>query len=72
VARDPQAVKDRIGYMAPGFGLYSDLSVDEKYGFLRRPVRCHSADRAKLLPESAPHDAHEPFRSGAPACSPAE
>src|SRR5438128_8822018 len=29
VKREPEAAKDRIGYMAQRFGLYSDLSVDE-------------------------------------------
>src|SRR3981081_230933 len=32
-AREPQAVKDRIGYMAQRFGLYGDLSVDENMNF---------------------------------------
>ncbi|HRY89010.1 MAG TPA: ATP-binding cassette domain-containing protein, partial [Rubrivivax sp.] len=29
VARQPQAVQDRIGYMPQRFGLYEDLSVQE-------------------------------------------
>src|SRR5579863_7628577 len=33
VAREPQAVKDRIGYMAQRFGLYADLTVDENINF---------------------------------------
>ena len=33
VARDTQAVKDRIGYMAQRFGLYQDLSVQENMDF---------------------------------------
>src|SRR5580658_11382443 len=33
VAKDPQSVKDRIGYMAQRFGLYSDLTVDENMEF---------------------------------------
>src|SRR5579863_10594833 len=33
VVREPQAVKDRIGYMAQRFGLYTDLSVDENINF---------------------------------------
>ncbi|HLV00418.1 MAG TPA: ABC transporter ATP-binding protein [Acidobacteriota bacterium] len=33
VARETQRVKDRIGYMAQKFGLYSDLTVDENIRF---------------------------------------
>ena len=33
VAREAQAVKDRIGYMAQRFGLYGDLTVDENMAF---------------------------------------
>src|SRR5512135_975350 len=33
VVREPQAVKDRIGYMAQRFGLYLDLSVQENMDF---------------------------------------
>ena len=33
VARESQAVKDRIGYMAQRFGLYVDLTVDENMTF---------------------------------------
>jgi len=33
VAREPQAVKDQIGYMAQRFGLYSDLTVAENMSF---------------------------------------
>jgi drug efflux transport system ATP-binding protein len=32
-ARESQAVKDRIGYMAQRFGLYQDLSVEENMNF---------------------------------------
>src|SRR3982751_1181706 len=32
-SREPQAVKDGIGYMAQRFGLYADLSVDENMDF---------------------------------------
>ncbi len=31
VAREPQAVKDQIGYMAQRFGLYGDLTVQENW-----------------------------------------
>src|SRR6476620_7101692 len=33
VAREPQAVKDQIGYMAQRFGLYGDLTVNENMAF---------------------------------------
>src|SRR2546427_7697934 len=33
VAREPQAVKDRIGYMAQRFCLYAEPSGDEKMDF---------------------------------------
>jgi ABC-2 type transport system ATP-binding protein len=33
VAREPERVKSRIGYMSQAFGLYRDLSVDENLEF---------------------------------------
>src|SRR6476660_4335147 len=33
VLREPQAVKDHIGYMAQRFGLYADLTVEENMQF---------------------------------------
>jgi len=33
VAHEPDAVKDRIGYMAQRFGLYADLTIDENMAF---------------------------------------
>src|ERR1700676_5433379 len=33
VARESQAVKDQIGYMAQRFGLYQDLTVEENMVF---------------------------------------
>jgi drug efflux transport system ATP-binding protein len=33
VAREPEAVKQRISYMPQRFGLYEDLTVDENLGF---------------------------------------
>ncbi len=33
VSREPQAVRERIGYMAQKFGLYQDLTVEENMAF---------------------------------------
>src|SRR5258706_4701976 len=51
VAREPQAVKDRIGYMAQRFGLYTDLSVDENMDFYADLFGVSRADRVKMMPE---------------------
>jgi ABC-2 type transport system ATP-binding protein len=63
VARDPQAVKDRIGYMAQRFGLYSDLSVDENMYFYADLFGVTPAARAKLLPDLLRMTRMEPFRA---------
>jgi ABC-2 type transport system ATP-binding protein len=62
VAREPQAVKDRIGYMAQRFGLYADLSVDENMDFYADLFGVTRADRAKLLPDLLRMTRMEPFR----------
>src|SRR5580693_3585380 len=51
VAREPGAVKDRIGYMAQRFGLYADLSVDENMNFYADLFGISKAERARLLPD---------------------
>src|SRR5437867_1603812 len=51
VAREPQAVKDRIGYMAQRFGLYADLSVDENMDFYADLFGVTAADRSRLMPD---------------------
>src|SRR4030081_72990 len=61
-APQPQAVKDRIGYMAQRFGLYSDLSVDENMNFYADLFGVSVADRAKLLPDLLRMTRMEPFR----------
>jgi len=62
VAREPQAVKDRIGYMAQRFGLYSDLSVDENMDFYADLFGVAPAEREKLIPDLLRMTRMEPFR----------
>ena len=62
VAREPDVVKSRIGYMSQAFGLYRDLSVDENLDFyagvyglgLERPARTEWAKAAMRLGEIGP------------------
>ena len=63
VAREPQAVKDRIGYMAQRFGLYVDLSVDENMDFYADLFGVTPADRAKMIPDLLRMTRMEPFRA---------
>ena len=46
VAREPQAVKDHIGYMAQRFGLYGDLTVEENMIFYADLFGIAGAERA--------------------------
>jgi drug efflux transport system ATP-binding protein len=62
VTRAPEAVKDRIGYMAQRFGLYHDLSVDENMQFYADLFGISAAQRAHLLPELLHMTRMEPFR----------
>jgi ABC-2 type transport system ATP-binding protein len=63
VAHEPQAVKDRIGYMAQRFGLYADLSVDENMNFYADLFGVTPAERDKLLPDLLRMTRMEPFRA---------
>ena len=63
VAREPQAVKDRIGYMAQRFGLYTDLSVDENMDFYADLFGVELAERARLIPDLLRMTRMEPFRA---------
>ena len=63
VAREVEAVKDRIGYMAQRFGLYGDLSVDENMAFYADLFGISKAERARLLPDLLRMTRMEPFRS---------
>ncbi len=51
VAKEPDAVRDRIGYMAQRFGLYGDLTVGENMRFYADLFGMRAADRAALTPE---------------------
>ena len=63
VARELEAVKDRIGYMAQRFGLYGDLTVDENMAFYADLFGLSNAERARLLPDLLRMTRMEPFRA---------
>jgi len=63
VAREPDAVKDQIGYMAQRFGLYGDLTVDENMSFYADLFGLSKSDRASLLPQLLHMTRMAPFRS---------
>ena len=62
VATHPQAVKDRIGYMAQRFGLYQDLTVDENMFFYADLFGIPAEERSRLLPQLLQMTRMEPFR----------
>jgi ABC-2 type transport system ATP-binding protein len=62
VAKNPRGVKDRIGYMAQRFGLYTDLTVDENMEFYGDLFGISRAERERLLPELLRMTRMEPFR----------
>jgi ABC-2 type transport system ATP-binding protein len=62
VVRDPQAVKDQIGYMAQKFGLYLDLSVLENMNFYADLFGIIGAERATLMARLLRMTRMEPFR----------
>jgi len=61
VARDPQAVQDRIGYMPQKFGLYEDLSVQENLDLYADLHGIGKAERAQRYPELFAMTALSPF-----------
>jgi ABC-2 type transport system ATP-binding protein len=63
VAREPQAVKDRIGYMAQRFGLYTDLSVAENMDFYADLFGVTRAERDRMIPDLLRMTRMEPFRA---------
>lgn len=62
VARDLDAVKDRIGYMAQRFGLYGDLTVDENMIFYADLFGLPKAERDRLMGQLLRMTRMEPFR----------
>ena len=63
VARETEAVKDQIGYMAQRFGLYNDLSVEENMDFYADLFGITGQERDKLKQRLLPMTRMEPFRA---------
>jgi ABC-2 type transport system ATP-binding protein len=63
VAREAQAVKDRIGYMAQRFGLYGDLTVEENMAFYGDLFGIVGSERDELSARLLRMTRMEPFRS---------
>ena len=61
-ARESQAVKDRIGYMAQRFGLYQDLTVEENMVFYADLFGITGDDRKSLTAQLLRMTRMEPFR----------
>ena len=63
VAREPDAVKDRIGYMAQRFGLYADLTVDENMAFYADLFGIAASERRSLMARLLKMTRMESFRA---------
>ncbi len=63
VAREPDAVKDRIGYMAQRFGLYVDLTVEENMLFYADLFGVTGPERDQLMQRLLRMTRMEPFRA---------
>src|SRR5205823_6171166 len=61
-ARESQAVKDCIGYMAQRFGLYQDLTVEENMIFYGELFGITAAEREQLTARLLRMTRMEPFR----------
>ncbi|HJT87321.1 MAG TPA: ABC transporter ATP-binding protein [Bryobacteraceae bacterium] len=61
-ARESQAVKDQIGYMAQRFGLYGDLTVEENMVFYADLFGIVGAEREALTSRLLRMTRMEPFR----------
>lgn len=62
VTREPQAVKDRIGYMPQRFGLYGDLTVQENMDFYADLFGVTGTERERLGAELLHMTRMEEFR----------
>jgi ABC-2 type transport system ATP-binding protein len=62
VLKEPQAVKDCIGYMAQRFGLYQDLTVQENMDFYADLFGIVGADRIALAQQLLQMTRMEPFQ----------
>ena len=63
VARELDAVKDQIGYMAQRFGLYGDLTVDENMFFYADLFGLSKTEREPLIQRLLRMTRMEPFRA---------
>jgi len=63
VARELDAVKDQIGYMAQRFGLYGDLTVDENMFFYADLFGLAKSERGPLMQRLLRMTRMEPFRA---------
>jgi ABC-2 type transport system ATP-binding protein len=62
VARNPDAVRDRIGYMAQRFALYADLTVEENMFFYADLFGVAGVERSQLMGSLLQMTRMEPFR----------
>ena len=62
VARNPDAVRDRIGYMAQRFALYADLTVEENMFFYADLFGVAGVERSQLMGSLLKMTRMEPFR----------
>jgi ABC-2 type transport system ATP-binding protein len=65
VAQRPEAVRDRIGYMAQRFGLYADLTVEENLLFYADLFDVPESGRQQMLPGLLDMTRMGPFRGRA-------
>ncbi|HSP70153.1 MAG TPA: ABC transporter ATP-binding protein [Bryobacteraceae bacterium] len=63
VAKEPDAVKDQIGYMAQRFGLYGDLTVNENMAFYADLFGILGREREELSGRLLQMTRMEPFRT---------